>query len=194
MDQKRLFLAIAISVAILLGFQLLIAPHLPQPPKPPPQVASSQTAQTQGPSGAARAAPAVDHADGAQGRAAGADRGASPQGLDQPAGRATRRSGAHRLPRDAGAEFAGRAAAGAAVGDGALLRAVRLERRARRAGEAAGQRHGVDRSGRDAEPRQSRHPVVGQWRRPDLPDQAFGRRRLHVQRAAVGEECHRARR
>ena len=37
MDQKRLFLAIAISVAILLGFQVLIAPHLPQPPKPPPQ-------------------------------------------------------------------------------------------------------------------------------------------------------------
>ena len=42
MDQKRLFLAIAISVAILLGFQLLIAPHLPHPPPPPPaQVANS---------------------------------------------------------------------------------------------------------------------------------------------------------
>lgn len=38
MDQKRLFLAIAVSLAILLGFQMLIAPHLP---KPPPQ----QTAQ-----------------------------------------------------------------------------------------------------------------------------------------------------
>ena len=35
MDQKRLFMAIAISIAILLGFQLLIAPHLPQPQKPP---------------------------------------------------------------------------------------------------------------------------------------------------------------
>ena len=43
MDQKRLFLAIAISVAILLGFQVLIAPHLPQPPKPPAQVADTQT-------------------------------------------------------------------------------------------------------------------------------------------------------
>lgn len=42
MDQQRLLIAIAISVAILLGFQLLIAPHLPQPPKPEPaQVASS---------------------------------------------------------------------------------------------------------------------------------------------------------
>ena len=42
MDQKRLFLAIAISVAILLGFQLLIAPHLPHPPPPPPaQVANN---------------------------------------------------------------------------------------------------------------------------------------------------------
>jgi YidC/Oxa1 family membrane protein insertase len=42
MDQKRLFLAIAISVAILLGFQLLIAPHLPKPP-PTQQTASNGT-------------------------------------------------------------------------------------------------------------------------------------------------------
>ena len=49
MDQKRLFLAIAISIAILLGFQVLIAPHLPQPPKPPPQIASSETTPTQTP-------------------------------------------------------------------------------------------------------------------------------------------------
>ncbi len=41
MDQKRLFLAIAISVAILLGFQLLISPHLPKPPVPPPQQTAS---------------------------------------------------------------------------------------------------------------------------------------------------------
>jgi YidC/Oxa1 family membrane protein insertase len=37
MDQKRLFLAIAVSLAILLGFQILVAPHLPKPP--PKQVA-----------------------------------------------------------------------------------------------------------------------------------------------------------
>ena len=41
MDQKRLFLAIAISVASLLGFQLLIAPHLPKPPVTPPQQTAS---------------------------------------------------------------------------------------------------------------------------------------------------------
>ena len=35
MDQKRLFLAIAISLAILLGFQMLVVPHLPKPPVPP---------------------------------------------------------------------------------------------------------------------------------------------------------------
>src|SRR5947209_3778269 len=29
MDQKRLFIAIAASIAILLGFQLLVAPRLP---------------------------------------------------------------------------------------------------------------------------------------------------------------------
>jgi len=46
MDQKRLFLAIAVSVAILLVFQVLIAPHLPQPPKPPPQAVSHETTQT----------------------------------------------------------------------------------------------------------------------------------------------------
>src|SRR5271157_5070638 len=44
MDQKRLFLAIAISIAILLGFQVLIAPHLPQPPPPPQQTASNEPA------------------------------------------------------------------------------------------------------------------------------------------------------
>ncbi len=41
MDQKRLFLAIAVSLAILLGFQLLVAPHLPKPP-PVAHVAESQ--------------------------------------------------------------------------------------------------------------------------------------------------------
>jgi YidC/Oxa1 family membrane protein insertase len=46
MDQKRLFLAIAVSVAILLVFQVLISPHLPQPPKPPPQAVSHETTQT----------------------------------------------------------------------------------------------------------------------------------------------------
>jgi YidC/Oxa1 family membrane protein insertase len=43
MDQKRLMLAIAISIAILLGFQFLVSPHLPHPPAPPPaHVASNQ--------------------------------------------------------------------------------------------------------------------------------------------------------
>jgi len=36
MDQKRLVLAIAISLAIMLGFQFLVAPHLPKPATPPP--------------------------------------------------------------------------------------------------------------------------------------------------------------
>ncbi len=46
MDQQRLIIAIAISVAILLGFQLLVAPHLPQPQKPPEQVAGKNGAPT----------------------------------------------------------------------------------------------------------------------------------------------------
>ena len=36
MDQQRLILAIALSIAILLGFEYFIAPHLPHPPAPPP--------------------------------------------------------------------------------------------------------------------------------------------------------------
>jgi YidC/Oxa1 family membrane protein insertase len=57
MDQQRLFIAIAISVAILLGFQVLIAPHLPQAPKPAPQVASTQSTATQSPTSSAQVAP-----------------------------------------------------------------------------------------------------------------------------------------
>src|SRR3954468_17114602 len=56
MDQKRLFLAIAISVAILLGFQLLIAPHLPQPAKPA-QIASSETPPPQSPTAPPQGSP-----------------------------------------------------------------------------------------------------------------------------------------
>ena len=43
MDQKRLFLAIAISIAILLGFQLLVRPQLPHPV--PQEVAGTTTAK-----------------------------------------------------------------------------------------------------------------------------------------------------
>ena len=57
MDQKRLFLAIAISLAILLGFQVLIAPHLPQPPQPPQQIASSETTPTPTPTVPAQGSP-----------------------------------------------------------------------------------------------------------------------------------------
>ena len=59
MDQQRLFIAIAISVAILLGFQVLIAPHLPQSPKPAQQVAGTQTTQTQTPTAPVQAAQAA---------------------------------------------------------------------------------------------------------------------------------------
>ncbi len=43
MDQKRLFLAIAVSLAILLGFQMLVAPHLPK--SVPPKVANINAAE-----------------------------------------------------------------------------------------------------------------------------------------------------
>jgi YidC/Oxa1 family membrane protein insertase len=52
MDQKRLFIAIAISIAILLGFQLVVRPHLPQPP-------ASQAVNTTTPAAAPTSAPAA---------------------------------------------------------------------------------------------------------------------------------------
>ena len=48
MDQKRLFLAIAVSIAILLGFQLLVSPHLPHPAPPPTQQASTTSPRSGG--------------------------------------------------------------------------------------------------------------------------------------------------
>src|SRR5580698_866072 len=41
MDQKRLVLAIAISLAIMLGFQFFVAPHLPKTVPPPTSPASA---------------------------------------------------------------------------------------------------------------------------------------------------------
>src|ERR1700760_2885178 len=62
MDQKRLFLAIAVSLAILLGFQLLIAPHLPKPPQRVAQVDEHSTATPPegAPAAAVPSAPATE--------------------------------------------------------------------------------------------------------------------------------------
>ena len=43
MEQKRLLIAIAVSLAILLGFEFLVQPHLPHPPPPPPPVTVNNT-------------------------------------------------------------------------------------------------------------------------------------------------------
>jgi YidC/Oxa1 family membrane protein insertase len=131
MDQKRLFLAIAISVAILLGFQLLIAPHLPHPPPPPP----AQVANSANPTQSSSLTPA-------QGGAVAAATAAAPKNVPRVKIAAPRLSGSMSLLgarlddlvltdyRDPGTEFAERPPAGAAVGQRALLRAVWLERHA----------------------------------------------------------------
>ena len=60
MDQKRLITAIAVSIAILLIFQFLVEPHLPQPPAPPPaHVAATQPKQEPAGGPAAPGAPAT---------------------------------------------------------------------------------------------------------------------------------------
>jgi YidC/Oxa1 family membrane protein insertase len=66
MDQKRLFLAIAVSLAILLGFQMLVAPHLPKPPPQPIALTTDQTAATPlagTPGAAVPSAPAAEPAN-----------------------------------------------------------------------------------------------------------------------------------
>ncbi|HVY15682.1 MAG TPA: membrane protein insertase YidC [Rhodopila sp.] len=62
MDQRRLFLAIAVSLAILLGFEYLVAPHLPKPaPVPAQHVATADhpaTTPKEGAPGSAAPGPA----------------------------------------------------------------------------------------------------------------------------------------
>ena len=133
MDQKRLFLAIAISVAILLGFQVLIAPHLPQPPKPPAQVADHADHGRRRPRPARRRRPRRPRR-----------RQAVPKEVPRLQIAAHRLRGSISLlgarlddlvltdyRETLAAEFAERAAAGAALRGAAVLRAIRLERRAR---------------------------------------------------------------
>jgi YidC/Oxa1 family membrane protein insertase len=64
MDQKRLIAAIAVSIAILLIFQFLVQPHLPQPPAPPPAhlAATQPKPAPAGPGAPAAAAPTAAHA------------------------------------------------------------------------------------------------------------------------------------
>ena len=57
MDQKRLVLAIAISLAILLGFQFLVAPYLPHPAPPPHPVASGPASVSPNPATGTTGAP-----------------------------------------------------------------------------------------------------------------------------------------
>ncbi len=64
MDQKRLIAAITVSIAILLIFQFLVQPHLPQPPAPPPaHLAATQPKPTPtgGPGAPAATAPTATH-------------------------------------------------------------------------------------------------------------------------------------
>jgi YidC/Oxa1 family membrane protein insertase len=62
MDQKRLVLAIAVSLAILLGFQYLIAPHLPKPPPPEPAPIASNGPVTLPSNGTPGSAPVIGQA------------------------------------------------------------------------------------------------------------------------------------
>src|SRR5271157_4572670 len=45
MDQRRLLLAIAASLAILLSWQYLVRPYMPHPPAPPPHQVTAANEQ-----------------------------------------------------------------------------------------------------------------------------------------------------
>src|SRR5258708_7030823 len=51
MDQKRLVMAIAISLAIMLGFQYFVAPYLPKTAPPPVEATTNAPATLSSPSG-----------------------------------------------------------------------------------------------------------------------------------------------
>ena len=60
MDQKRLILAIAVSLAIMLGFQAFIAPHLPKPVPAPVPAGANAPATLSNPGEQAPARPAPE--------------------------------------------------------------------------------------------------------------------------------------
>jgi YidC/Oxa1 family membrane protein insertase len=77
MDQKRLIMAIAISIAILLGFQLLVAPHLPKPP----QTAQTHAVAPAAPGAASTGAPAAGAPGTGGSVASAAERAAVPKNV-----------------------------------------------------------------------------------------------------------------
>ena len=186
MDQKRLFFAIAVSLAILLGFQTLIAPHLPKPPAP----AVTQTAQTPAKTPATTSATPAPNAAAAEGSPAGAAAAATqavPKSVPRVEIAAQRLHGSISL-------------LGARLDDLTLTDYretlapnspdVRLlEPRSEphpyfvqygwtaapgESREAARRRHAMDRVGEHADRGSSGDVVLGQRRRPDIPTDPVG--------------------
>ncbi len=128
MDQKRLFTAILISIAILLGYQLLARRYMPQPPQPAPhseQAALNKTA-TPVEGGPAAGAPAAPSAPPQVNAPAPEDRGSRGSWLGQPARCPHRRHRAERLSRDRCAELPRRASAATRLDQAPVFRPVRL--------------------------------------------------------------------
>ena len=199
MDQKRLFLAIAVSLAILLGFQFLIAPHLPKPP--PRQVAELTTPADAPPGPAVRSS---TPSTGAAAPAAAGGGGAIPSKVPRVKIVAPKVTGSISLlgarlddllltqyRETIEPEFSRCQAARTTLGGTSLLHPIRLDRRRHRSGEAAGQRHGLERLLGAGQPGQTGDIVLGQRRGPDLPDRTVGGRRLHVHGPPDGAQHHR---
>ena len=174
MDQKRLFLAIAVSLAILLGFQLLVAPHLP---KPPPRADRADRHDPVGDAGW-RASPGA--AGAAPPRPPSRAEDVPRVKIDAPRVEGSISLLGARLDDLVLKDYREEIAPGLARWCGCWSRGRTIirttsnmagpPRPARR--QAAGQRHGLDRVGRRTGAGQARHAVLGQRRRADLPDRA----------------------
>ena len=198
-NQKNLLLAIVLSVAVLLAWQIFYAgPKLKEEQErrrdPPGAAGKDQGANAPG---APTTAPDVDarqaqarcpapssvttaaNRDAAVAREpARAHRDAEPEGLDRAQGRPHRRSRAGQVSRDGRSQEPQRRAVLALGSAASLLRRVRLGRRRRRDAADAGRRHALARrEGRHADAGLARDAGVGQraraWssaaRSPSMP-------------------------
>ena len=200
-QQRNLLLAVVLSMAVLLGWQLFYAgPKMkeeqarqraqqeltqkegatPDAAKPP-TVAPAPGAAVPG-AGAATPAPTVFARRLHQSFAAPRSRDALAQRLDRPARRPRRRPCTGEIPRDRRPQEPQRRALLPVGQPTSLLRRIRLHRPQRLQPEGAGRHDAVADAGkRSADPRGAGDADVGQWPGRHLQAHRLSRRRLHVQ-------------
>ena len=192
MDQKRPVLAIAVSLAIMLGFQAFVAPYLPKPP-PPTQITAG--------------APASLSSGSSTGTSPGTSTGTTASteaqsGSEQEANRVPANTPRVSVPINAKkltgsinlvgarlddvvlsdyrekptAGFAARSVAGAAIRRTTIFRAILLGRPGWSDRRTAARRHRLDNLGWPAHQWREGHADLEQWPGSDVPDRIRDRR------------------